>query len=168
MEVWDLYNRSGEVTGETHIRGNTVPKDRYHLVIHFWIINSEGKFLVQQRSHKTESKQGMWANTGGSATKGESSLEAMKREVEEELGYVIPAHAKPRVLKRFWRSVYFTDVWVLEADVTDADLALGEEVAQVTYKTQAEIEAMVQAGTFWDFGTEYFEALFGEYGTGTK
>lgn len=167
MEIWDLYNRAGEKTGETHIRGQQVPKDRYHMVIHFWVVNSEGHFLTQQRSNKTESKQGLWANTGGSATTGETSLEAMKREVEEEIGYKIPDDAKLKVLKRFWRDVYFTDVWILEADVPLNEFNPGEEVSQVIYRSQAEIEEMVKQKSFWDFGEEYFGVLFEAYGTVT-
>ena len=32
MELWDLYTRDRMPTDETHIRGEKLPPDRYHLV----------------------------------------------------------------------------------------------------------------------------------------
>ena len=38
MEKWDLYSLDRKVVGE-HIRGNAMPIDAYHLVVHIWIRN---------------------------------------------------------------------------------------------------------------------------------
>jgi hypothetical protein len=51
MEIWDLYNWDREVIGE-HIRGKELPQEGFHLVVHVWIKNSEGKYLMTQRSAK--------------------------------------------------------------------------------------------------------------------
>ena len=50
MELWDLYTRDRHLTGETHIRGEKLPPDRYHLVVHVWIRNSKGEWLISQRA----------------------------------------------------------------------------------------------------------------------
>ena len=52
MELWDLYTENRVKTGETHVRGNPLPKDKYHLVVNVWIKNSEGKYLISRRSRK--------------------------------------------------------------------------------------------------------------------
>jgi isopentenyldiphosphate isomerase len=53
MELWDLYNEKRELIGKTHIRGEELPDDGLHLVVHVWIKNSDGKFLISQRaSHR--------------------------------------------------------------------------------------------------------------------
>lgn len=49
MEIWDLYNLKREVIGE-HIRGTELPENGFHLVVHVWITNSEGKYLMTQRN----------------------------------------------------------------------------------------------------------------------
>lgn len=49
MEIWDLYNLNGEIIGE-HTRGTMMPENGYHLVVHVWIRNSEGKYLMTKRS----------------------------------------------------------------------------------------------------------------------
>lgn len=40
MEIWDLYDKHRNLTGETMVRGEPVPQDRYHLVVHICIFNS--------------------------------------------------------------------------------------------------------------------------------
>ena len=39
-EIWDLYNENRELLGKDHVRGEQLPIDRYHLVVHVWIRNS--------------------------------------------------------------------------------------------------------------------------------
>ena len=82
MEIWDLYNIDRKVIGE-HVRGNEMPEDAYHLVVHIWIKNSEGKYLMTQRSSKKAKCPLKWECVGGAVLKGESSIHAAIREVKE-------------------------------------------------------------------------------------
>jgi hypothetical protein len=45
-EIWDLYNENRELLGKDHIRGEQLPIDGYHLVVHVWIRNSKGQYLI--------------------------------------------------------------------------------------------------------------------------
>lgn len=47
MELWDIYNENREKTGRTIVRGQKLGENEYHLVVHMWIINSNGQFLIQ-------------------------------------------------------------------------------------------------------------------------
>lgn len=51
-ELWDVLDKNGEPTGKTVSRGfkGAFPKGKYHLVVHIWIKNSKGEFLIQKRS----------------------------------------------------------------------------------------------------------------------
>ena len=49
-EIWDLYNEKRELIGKDHVRGEQLPIDGYHLVVHVWIRNSKGEYLISQRS----------------------------------------------------------------------------------------------------------------------
>ena len=42
MELWDLYTKDRVPTGQTHVRGEKLPDDLFHLVVHVWIQNSRG------------------------------------------------------------------------------------------------------------------------------
>ena len=35
-EIWDLYNENRELQGKDHVRGEQLPIDGYHLVVHGW------------------------------------------------------------------------------------------------------------------------------------
>ena len=97
MEIWDLYNRDFEVIGE-HIRGKEMPEDGYHLVVHIWIRNPKGEYLMTQRSASKKTYPLAWECVGGSVLKGEESLHAALREVHEEVGIVLKPEEGRKVL----------------------------------------------------------------------
>ncbi len=86
MEVWDLYNANGELLGLEHIRGDEIPNNCYHLVVHVWIKNSNNQFLLSKRSADRPTFPLMWETVGGSVIKNETSLQGALREVKEEIG----------------------------------------------------------------------------------
>ena len=88
-EYWDLYDACGLPTGETYARSGELPKGRYHFVVHIWLVNPKGEFLVQQRKQTLAWQPGIWAVTGGSALVGEDAFSACKREAYEELGFTV-------------------------------------------------------------------------------
>ncbi len=90
MEIWDLYDIDRNVIGE-HIRGNKLQENSYHLVVHVWIKNSQGKYLMSQRAKSRPTFPLMWECVGGSVLKGESSLQGALRETAEEVGVELNA-----------------------------------------------------------------------------
>ena len=86
MEKWDLYTKYREKTGKVHIRGEKIPEGFYHLVVHVWIRNRKGEYLISQRSADRPTFPLMWECVGGSVLLGESSMEGALREVKEEVG----------------------------------------------------------------------------------
>jgi 8-oxo-dGTP pyrophosphatase MutT (NUDIX family) len=159
MEIWDLYTKNGEKTGQTIERGKTLPENTFHLVVHFWIKNSAGHFLLQKRSEKASSQQHLWANTGGSALSGETSWQALARETREEIGYKIPLKEVKRI-RRYIENDSLIDVYLLEKDVLPNECEIGEEVAAIKYASQNEIEQMRENGQFWELADDYFDVIF--------
>ena len=86
MEIWDLYDANKNLIGKTHIRGEELPDDGYHLVVHCWIRNSEGKYLISQRSATKATYPLMFECVGGSVIAGEDSKQGALREILEEVG----------------------------------------------------------------------------------
>ena len=105
MELFDLYDDERKFTGETIERGKPLPKNRYHLVIHICIFNSEGKMLIQQRQPFKKGFPDKWDVTvGGSAVAGENSRQAASRELLEELGIRHDfSHDRPMLTVHFER-----------------------------------------------------------------
>lgn len=153
MELWDLYNEHRELTGRDHIRGEEVPQGFYHLVVHIWIRNSKGKYLISQRSADRPAYPLMWECVGGSVTKGEDSLTGALRETKEEVGLTLsPEDGKLvySVVGRVVNGVKFTDivdVWLFEYDgPVLLDQASTKEVAQTAWMTKEQIRALYDTG----------------------
>ena len=157
MEIWDLYDEHGKLTGKDHIRGEKVPDGYFHLVVHVWIKNSKGEYLIAQRAADRPTFPLMWECVGGSVTKGENGLQGAVREVKEEVGIDLsPADGKlvfSRVRKHF-NDIF--EVWLFDYD-GDIDLknATTAEVAQTAWLNRSEIKALFEQGKFVDT-LEYF------------
>ena len=153
MEPWDLYNERRELTGRDHIRGEEVPQGFYHLVVHIWIRNSKGEYLISQRSADRPTCPLMWECVGGSVLKGEDSLTGALRETREEVGLTLsPEDGKLvySVVGRVINGVRFTDildVWLFEYDGTvSLKQATTHEVSQVKWMTKAQIKELFDEG----------------------
>lgn len=85
MELWDAYDESRKPLGYTVQRDKFYSyNSEYHIVVHIWIKNSKGDFLIQKRS--ANKKSGLkWAWTGGSVLTNESSIDGAIREVTKSL-----------------------------------------------------------------------------------
>ncbi len=159
MEKWNLYLPDGTLTDKIHTRGVPVPQGFYHLVIHVWLMDEKGRYLIQRRASTVESYPGVWAATGGSAIVGETSLEAVRRETYEELGLSI--HPNDFVLtQRFLRSNHLLDLWQTPVDADfDKRFVPTEEVDEVAFRYPHEIAEMLRKGDFFPYWDEYFKTL---------
>ena len=155
MELWDLYNEKRELTGRTHIRGEEIPDGYYHLVVHVWIRNKKGEYLISQRSAERPSFPLMWECVGGSVIAGEDSISGALRETLEEVGLnLYPQDGKlvRSVTGRVVDGVKFSDIvdiWLFKYDgEVELDNATTKEVAQVKWMTKEEIKELFDRGDF--------------------
>ena len=82
-ELRDLYDINSNKTDKTYKKGESIPEGYYPMVVMVVIRNSDGEFLMQKR---VEAKGGDWGVTGGHPKSGETPLEGIVTEVQEELG----------------------------------------------------------------------------------
>lgn len=155
MEVFDLYDGDFNLLDHKIERGNPTQKGEYHLVVHIWIKNSEGQYLIQQRNKLTDEIPFQWAATGGAVTSGENSIEGAIRETQEELGIQL----QPRDLKLVNRyfvdegaTNFITDLYLVEKDILIKDTVLDTvEVKQVKYFTIDEIYDLIKQKKHWNY-----------------
>ena len=152
MEIWDLYDLERNVVGE-HVRGNEMPENAYHLVVHVWIWNKEGKFLFTQRSENKKTCPLKWECVGGSVLKGEESQHAALREVKEEVGIELDPKSGGLVLTRVRnmaddvRVNDINDIYLYEYDGDiDLTLATTDEVKQTKWMDRSEIVSLFLNG----------------------
>lgn len=85
MEYNDIYDAERRLTGRIHRRGRPWKDGEYGLVVCVWVYDGKGKLLLTRRA-KGKSFAGTWENSGGAAKAGETSREAVARELFEETG----------------------------------------------------------------------------------
>ena len=154
-EIWDLYDENRELIGRDHVRGEQLPIDGYHLVVHVWIRNSKGEYLISQRSANRPTYPLMWECVGGSVVKGEDSLLGAIREVKEEVGVDLNPE-NGQVLFTKTRKIIdgkifndIMDVWLFEYDgEVDLGNATTDEVAQVTWMNREQIKELFEHNMF--------------------
>lgn len=160
MEIWDLYDRDRRIIG-AHTRGEPLPTGGYHLVVHVWIKNREGKYLLSQRAADRPSYPLWWETTGGSVLQGETSLQGALRETKEEVGVDLdPAAGRLPFSRRREEYQDFMDVWLFEYDgPVDLRSATTAEVAQVRWMTVEEIRTLFDREEFVPPQGYFFEEL---------
>ena len=161
-EIWDLYDENRKLLGKDHVRGEQLPIDGYHLVVHVWIRNSKGEYLISQRSANRPTFPLMWECVDGSVIKGEDSLQGALREVKEEVGVdLLPK--KGHVILSDIKKIEFgkvvnkiVDIWLFKYDgEVDLSNATTDEVAQVAWMNRSQIKELFDANMFVDT-LEYF------------
>ena len=85
MEFNDIYDKNRNRTGKLHLRGTSWGVGEYGLVVCVWVYDGKGNLLLTRRA-KGKSFAGTWENSGGAAQAGETSRQAIARELYEETG----------------------------------------------------------------------------------
>ena len=85
MEWNDVYDENRNLTGKVHRRGTRWKDGEYGLVVCVWVYDGDGKLLLTRRAPQ-KSFAGTWENSGGAARAGETSRQAIARELFEETG----------------------------------------------------------------------------------
>ena len=84
-EYNDIYDKDRCLTGRLHRRGTAWGEGEYGLVVCVWVHDGKGNLLLTRRAPQ-KSFAGTWENSGGAAKAGETSRQAIARELYEETG----------------------------------------------------------------------------------
>lgn len=168
MEIWDLYTKYREKTEKEHIRGEQIPQGYYHLVVHVWIRNRKGEYLIAQRAADRPTCPLMWECVGGAVLKGESSIEGAVREAKEEIGLDLgPADGK-KIFSKIREIIDGTpfqdimDVWLFEYNgELHLEEATTDEVADCKWMSVEEIRELYDGGRLVST-LDYFFCAFEE------
>lgn len=85
-EFCDIYDKDRTNTGRVIRRSSRLSEGEYLLYVLALLENRDHKFLITRRTFDKKWAAGWWEVTGGAARAGESSFEAVCREVREETG----------------------------------------------------------------------------------
>lgn len=174
MEYLDILNqKTGLPTGEKRERKEVHQKGLWHKVVHIWILNSKGEFLIQKRSPTKITYPNMWVmSCEGHSSTGDSSQEAAIRELSEELGLDVPvsdlkflfSYKREAQLKDDYIARHFIDVYLIQKDILLSELNLQtDEVSEVDWISVSDYKKKIKASdpTFRNYPNE-FPRLFDE------
>ena len=158
MEMWDIYDANKKLTGRTMKKNDWCLKDgEYHLTVLGVVVNREGKYLITKRVMTKAWAPGWWEVSGGACQAGETSYEAVLREVKEETGLDVSS-CKDAYQFTYHRENpgegdnYFVDVYRFQLDFSETDIHLQEEETDgYRLATVEEIRDLADQGIFLHF-----------------
>lgn len=150
MELLDVLDEEGNITGKTEDKDIIHAKGLWHKEVEVWIVNEEGKILIQKRSEIKKQAPNKYSITAGHVENGENVEDAMVREIEEEIGIkckkeelkliLIAKHRSYRGDNNAFRYGYF-----LKTDKKISDfIKQEEEVSELKYITIEELKEVVE------------------------
>ena len=155
MEFWDIYDENKQLTGRKMKRNDWCLKEgEYHLTVLGVIARPDGTFLITKRVMTKAWAPGWWEVSGGGVQAGESSEEAVRREVKEETGLDV-RNAEGGYVFTYKRvnpdegDNYFVDVSRFVMDIDEKDVSFQEaEIDGYMFATREQIESFAKEGKF--------------------
>ena len=157
-EYIDIYDANRKPTGKTIPReGAFLKEGEFMLYVLAIIENREGKFLITQRSMDKHWAAGWWEVTGGGVLSGETSEQAVVREVREEVGLDVsgenlePVYAYTNVDLKSGDN-YIVDIYHFHLDATASDVTLqASEAIDCQFASWNDIVRLADEGVFLHF-----------------
>ena len=156
-EEWnDIYDENRCLTGRLHLRGTPWETGEYGLVVCVWIYDGRGHVLLTRRA-KGKSFAGTWENSGGAAKAGETSREAIARELFEETGIQAEPEEFELLASEKDRNLFF-DHYCLKRQVALKDIRLlPGETDDVMWASFGKVRWMIRTGKICKIiGTQFF------------
>ena len=153
MELWDIYDIDKNKTGKIMIRNDwTMADGDYYLSVLGVIRTPDGRFLITRRAMDKAWAPGWWEVPGGGVKSGETSFEAVCREVLEETGVDV-SKAKGGFMFSYHREQpgqnYIVDIYRFDMDISEKDVRLqSSEDIEFKFATASEISRIADIGQF--------------------
>ena len=157
-ELIDIYDRDRNFTGLTVPReGARMKEGQYMLYVLAIIQDMQGRILITRRSLDKRWAAGWWEVTGGGVSAGETSEQAIVRELAEEVGLDVADYPLERIYT--YENVdlesgdnYIVDIYRFKLDFTTDDVTLQDsEAIDCRLSTFGEIEQLADQGVFLHF-----------------
>ena len=143
MEWNDIYDKNRHCTGRLHRRGDKWRKGEYGLVVCVWVYDGDGNVLMTKRA-PGKSFAGTWENSGGGAQAGETSLQAIRRELFEETG-IQAEESEFELLETGQDSIAFYDYYCLHRKTPLDQIVLQPgETVDVKWVSLDEVYGMIE------------------------
>ena len=173
-EYFDVLNENGEFTGKTATRKECHEKGLWHRAVYGFIFNKNGDVLLQKRSKLKKMWPDLWDVTaGGHVLAGEFGMQALTREIKEELGIEVEESQIKYLVGS--RSIniqgniinnHFNECYLVTKDIDLDKIELQkEEVSEIRWFSKQEIldrinnnfDGITDKTGPWNFLKRYYE-----------
>ncbi|SER76568.1 shikimate kinase [Lachnobacterium bovis] len=160
MEKWDIYDRNKKKTGRTMNRNDWNMNDGdFHLTVIGIVQRQDGRFVVTKRIETKKYAPGAWEISGGGAMAGETSREAIIREIKEEIGLDV-SKAKGGLVHTYMRENpqegdnYFVDIYKFYMDYDENDVKIqSTEISEFKFVNSDEVQELAQKEEFLHYNS---------------
>lgn len=153
QEFFDVLTEEGEYVGRVESRENCHKYGLWHKAVALYIVNSKNQVLLQKRSANKKLWPNLWDITaGGHVLAGEIGVQAIIREIEEELGIKIEKNdilfigaatsinEKGDIINK-----HFNEYYIVNKDIDISKLKLQkEEVSDARWFEKEEILKLIE------------------------
>ena len=152
MEWLQLFDINENPINKKIIRGFVPDKDEYIMIVYMFIINDEGKILLEQDADTLT-----WVVPGGHVDTVDP-IDNIKREMMEELGININNYTIHSI-KTLVKNSRLFKLFYLNGNIDTKKMVLNnEEVLNVAYYSINEIDNMINNKTFKENNIMFIEA----------
>lgn len=146
MELVDIYNKNRQKIG---IKDRHSLEDKEFLIgVRAVILNSNHNILITKRSEAKKIEPLKWECNGGAVKTGESPIEALKRELKEELGLNLK-NSDITFYTTITREKEFTDIFIVNINNGINELSFtDQEVSEAKFVTKDEFKTMLENNQF--------------------
>ncbi|MBO5317626.1 MAG: NUDIX domain-containing protein [Oscillospiraceae bacterium] len=156
MEYMDVYDKDRQLTGKIHRRGTPWRRGEYGLVVCVWVYDGHGRLLLTRRAPE-KSFSGTWENSGGAAQAGETSRQAMARELLEETGIRAEPEEFELIATDRDRTCHY-DFYCLKRDVPVEEVVLQPgETDGVRWATFPQVHELIGEGKICKIIADQFQ-----------
>ena len=155
MEYLQVFNKDKAAIDEKVLREDKykLPDGKYFMIVLIFIMNSEGKFLMQKTS---KSRNSCIATTGGHVSYGDTGLITVFKEAKEELGLDLDTneiqYIDTLIFKNGIEETYFVNK---DIDINTLTIQK-EEVDYVEWFTVDEIKELINKKEFREGNIDAF------------
>ncbi len=147
MELLEVLDENGELTGDILDKNKIHKEGKYHKEVALVLLNNKGEILLQKRASTKEIEPNKWSWHGGHVIAGETNIEAIIRETKEELGITL-SEDQIKLLAELKRDKLpnrqFTTAYYSKCDLNMNDFSIQmEELSEIRWFNFSEFKDMV-------------------------
>lgn len=160
MEYYEIYDKLGNKTGRIVSHDYKLKEGEYRAISHIVIFNNKDEMLIQKRGiDKVDFPGAFDISAGGGVNANETTYEAAKRELKEELNLSVEFENWP-YLRIFYKKG-IDDYYFVVADIDLSNVSINnKEVLSCKWASETEILEMMSKKEFVNYNKGFIELLF--------